>query len=1501
MFNSFPLFLLRKILVLLSLLPAAGWAQTSVPVNRERLAFLADSFETVAKIQKAEAIEWARINDRPVRRVTKDGREIEIMRIENGRPVYFITSNDDAALSTNTNDLWNGGSLGLNLEGQNMFLGEWDGGAIRLTHQEFNPAGGGGSRVTQGDSPSSSSWHATHVAGTMMAEGQVASAKGMAPQADLHAYDWNSDNSEMSTEAAGGLLISNHSYGTIVGWRFDTEWYWYGDLGVSTVEDHNFGRYNSDARSWDLIAEAAPYYLICKSAGNDRNDDHNGSHKVWQGGAWVNSSDARDPDGGANGYDCVGPAGTAKNILTVAAVNDVTPGWTQPSDVTMSSFSGWGPTDDGRIKPDISGNGVGLYSCDDDNDADYTSSSGTSMSSPNVAGSLLLLQQHYNNAYGSYMRSSTLKGLVIHTANEAGSNPGPDYAFGWGLLDAAAAADVISTTGSNVIFEPTLSDGNTWSYTFTANGTQDFSATLGWIDPAAATTGSVLNPTAARLINDLDIRLSDGSTTYTPWVLDPANPSNAATNGDNFRDNVEKLEPGILPAGNYTLTVSHKGSLTSGTQPFSLIISGVPSIPIADFSASTTAICPNETVTLNNASSGGATTFAWSISPNTGFSFAGGTSASSSSPQILFTSAGTYSITLVSSNNLGSDTETKTSYLEVGGLTLPFSEDFETTATRDRWTIDNPDGSTTWAFSSVGGNGGSVAASMDNYNYSAANNAEVPDHLISPSLSFSGMTSVTLNFEYAYRRYDSSYQDSLSVWVSTDCGTSWIRLASYEEDGTSNFITGSNITSQWTPSSEGDWCNGTGSPSCPTIDLTPYAGMGSIKIRFTNMSGYGNDLFIDNIQITGSSASSLVVTANKTDLDCNGDLNGSASVTVSGGTSPYTFSWSNGTVEGGAPTTHNISVGNFFFNPSNTTISAGDTILWTNTSGTHNVNGSLATFPSNPEGFTNGSAASGAWTYKKSFSTPGTYNYHCDPHSGSMTGSFVVSPMVLNSSINGLSAGSYSCTITDANGASSVQSFTISSPAALSTTESLTHVSVFGASDGQISVTAAGGTSPIQFDWSNGASSNTNPNIISNLSAGTYSVTLTDANGCIFTDNYTLTEPATTLSVTLTGTNNLCHGTTLGSIATNPAGGTLPYSYAWSTGSNSSSITGLSAGSYFLTLTDGVGSSVTASATLIDPSALLASVSTIDESIAGAADGTASVAASGGTPPYSYLWSNGGLSSGISSLAPGTYSVTVTDANGCSISSSGTVGTGVSVLSATGVTTDVLCHGDASGAIDVSPAGGSTPYSFAWSDGSVTEDRTGLIAGSYSVTVSDGSGQTTSSSFFVFEPLELTSSYLIVDSCLGQVSAFSNGGAIPHTYQWFDINAQTTLTSQTVSLLNQCADAVCYEAVCTVTDANGCVLEMDTIRYDGCGTSLNDCGIRFDLFPNPGKNAFRIASEQNFQRIVCLNNFGVVIQTLKAEGRNEIEVAADTWPSGTYYIRIETIKGSTTKKWVKTN
>lgn len=232
----------------------------------------------------------------------------------------------------------------------------------------------------------------------------------------------------------------------------------------------------------------------------------------------------------------------------------------------MSDFSSFGPTDDGRIKPDLVAAGVNIYSLGNGN-CDFAYLSGTSMATPNVCGSLGLILELHDRLYGTNqpLLASTLKGLAIHTADEAGHYPGPDYRFGWGLFNARAAALLVQSnyaSGSLThLKEVRLTGGNSIEFPVVSGGTQPLNVTIHWNDPPGTPPSASLDPTNRMLVNDLDLRLiGPGSVTNFPWILDPVTRTNAAANGDNFRDNVERVTLTNATAGTYLVRVTHKGT-----------------------------------------------------------------------------------------------------------------------------------------------------------------------------------------------------------------------------------------------------------------------------------------------------------------------------------------------------------------------------------------------------------------------------------------------------------------------------------------------------------------------------------------------------------------------------------------------------------------------------------------------------------------------------------------------------------------------------------------------------------------------------------------------------------------------------------------------------------------------------------------------------------------------------------------------------------------------------
>jgi len=502
-----------------------------------------------------------------------------------------VATNVNAADTTNTDQLLSGGGLGLSLTGNGLTVGVWDAGDVRASHQEF----GAPSRVTVVDGVGVRS-HSTHVAGTIGAAGVNPSARGMASQVGIRSRDWTNDYAEMAADASL-IVASNHSYSYSRGWTTRIDWgigpvdTWCADSDVNFVEDPGFGKYDTGAQALDQVLHSNPRLLSVWAASNDRNDAYTG---VGPGGWYVTHLSTSAPpgwylvnpayfppppgDGNAGaGYDCLPNDQVAKNTLVVGAINDITADPYNSGHVSLTSYSSWGPTDDGRVKPDVVGNGVGLLSSIATGDNAYASNSGTSMSAANVTGTAALLVEHYSDLFGSPPMSATTKGLLIHTAFDAG-NAGPDYAYGWGLVDAAAAANFLtaaragSANPSCLIMENSYS-GTEWTLALQSDGAGPLKATLVWTDPPPIVLpSSALDDPTSALVNDLDLWITGPGGTHYPWTLDPTNPSNPAVRAaGNHRDNVEQVLVDTPAAGWFTIHVDRTGSAFE--QDFSLLVS----------------------------------------------------------------------------------------------------------------------------------------------------------------------------------------------------------------------------------------------------------------------------------------------------------------------------------------------------------------------------------------------------------------------------------------------------------------------------------------------------------------------------------------------------------------------------------------------------------------------------------------------------------------------------------------------------------------------------------------------------------------------------------------------------------------------------------------------------------------------------------------------------------------------------------------------------------------
>ncbi|UPZ14704.1 T9SS type A sorting domain-containing protein [Flavobacterium humidisoli] len=599
--------------------------------------------------------------------------------------------------------------------------------------------------------------------------------------------------------------------------------------------------------------------------------------------------------------------------------------------------------------------------------------------------------------------------------------------------------------------------------------------------------------------------------------------------------------------------------------------------------------------------------------------------------------------------------------------------------------------------------------------------------------------------------------------------------------------------------------NTTGLPSGTTIYYRAYA-ENSVGIAYGNTSS-----FTTNAALSATQSQTIA---------CSGSSNATATVTPSGGKSPYTYSWSpsggtGATASSLSPINYSVtitdnegtSIQKNFTIVQNTAISGTTNI--TNVSCNGGNNGSIDLTPT---------GGSGSYTYN---------------WGGGIT----------TQDRTNLTAGTYSVTITDSNNCSGVVSnITVGQPtAAISGSTVITHVACDGGNTGAINLTPTGGTGTYTFLWSDGATTEDR----SGLTAGSYSVTITDSNSCSYTINSIGVTQLPLINGIATITHVACNGGNTGSINFTPGGGTGPYTYQWNDGPTTEDRMGLTSGTYSITVTDASLCQKTFSYTVNQPATALSAATgggKTDVSCNGGANGTATVAPTGGTPTYTYSWNTTPVQTTATAtgLTAGTYTVTVTDANNCQTTRSFTINQPTAPLSAAtgGSQTDLPCNGGMNGTATVLATGGTPTYTYSWNTTPVqtTATATGLAAGTYTVTVTDANGCQATRSFTINQPtaaLNLAVGGGKTDvSCNGGANGTATvaptGGTPTYTYSWNTTPIQTTATATGLA-------AGTYTV--TVTDANNCQTTRSfTINQPTAPLSAATGGSQTDVSCNGGSN-----------------------------------------------------------------
>lgn len=995
-----------------------------------------------------------------------------------------------------------------------------------------------------------------------------------------------------------------------------------------------------------------------------------------------------------------------------------------------------------------------------------TASTSVTISQPSAALSISTTADDVNCRSGN-------DGSITATPS-GGTTP---YIYNWNN-GSTAATNTSLTAGTYTV---TVTDANNCTATATKAVTQ----------PAAALSLSTTTTTAVSCYDG-----SNGSATVaasggtSPYNYSWSNGSTSATNSN-------------LDAGTYTVTVTDAQNCTASIQ----VEITQPAAALASVLTPTNVLCNgNNTGSIANAVSGGTTPYSynWNIGATT-MNLSNATagsytvtvtdskgcttsrtatvsqplaalSATTSATPVLCRGNTTGSITVTPSGgtspytynwNNGATTATA-SNLAAGNYTVTVTDANNCTSTQASLSITQPaavlsvtQGATTQVSCFGLSNGvatvtGAGGTSPYTYLWSNGNTTSTANNLSSGTYTVTitdANNCATVNSPITITQPAAALSSAISSNTTVSCY------------GLSNGSATASATGG-TPTYTYQWSNGNTTATASSLAA------GSYTVTITDNKGCTSQ---QTAVITQPSAA-LATASTSTNVLCFGNNTGAINLNASGGTTPYTYNWSN------SQTTQNISgltAGNY-------TVTVTDNRGCT-TSAIYSVTQPAATL-----------TQSGAITHADCRGNS-TGSVILTVNGGAAPYSYNWSNSTSASSATALSAGTYNVTVTDANNCTSSASYTVTQPAAILSYNLTTHTSVscYGLSNATATVSASGGTAPYTYLWSNGTTTASN----NNIPAGTYTVTITDSKNCATTSaNIVISQPSAPLAAGITPENVKCFAGNSGTTTTTITGGTSPYTYQWNTGATTSGLSGLTVGTYTVTATDVNGCTATASATLTQPSASLSlSTTKTDINCLGNVIGSVDLSVSGGTSPYTYIWSNGSTQQDITNLTAATYQVTVTDGNGCTAATSATVTQPAGALSVSSAITAVKCFGNNTGAIDITASAGTPPYSYAWSNGATTADLTSLTAGSYTLTITDANGCVLNNTLFVTQPTAALSTTAVSDAakCFGDntgaITLTVNGGTSTYNYVWS--NGATTkdlssVTSGTYSV--------------TVTDANLC-------------------------------------------------------------------------------------------------
>lgn len=793
-----------------------------------------------------------------------------------------------------------------------------------------------------------------------------------------------------------------------------------------------------------------------------------------------------------------------------------------------------------------------------------------------------------------------------------------------------------------------------------------------------------------------------------------------------------------------------------------------PPAPVANFTADRFTLMKGNTVQFTDLSSNTPSSWTWA--------FQGGTPTSSNqeNPLVNYNNEGLYDVSLDVSNAGGSDAVNVPDLISV--LTWPALPACDTVSNID-FVNDN------FLKGSIGPDG-----------YFAGHNAYGD---LSKAELFSGLNAgdelsgVALGFDVA----KGTGSIDVNVWDNTGTGgtpgaivaTETVSIPSIATDISNNSLTYVSFASPLTLSSGVDYYIGISLTYAAGDSVSLYStedGQAAIDIAweqwsdgswhsFSDAAGWEADvsLLINPLVCPANSCPTIGTTVATTDASC-GNADGTATVTATGGAAPYTYEWSDAQTTATATA---LVAGTY-----TVTVSDNNACTAVATANVSDSGSPTVTLDSKGDVSCNGETDG----YISVLVSGGVPSYTYVWSNGGNT-----------ATLTGLGFGTYTLTVTDNNGCSETFSETITEPTVLSPSATATDLTCASVDNGTVDLTVSGGTASYTYDWSNGATTED----LSGLAAGTYTVTVTDANGCTSTASATVSNPANPLSVSVSNaTTNTC-GASDASLTANVSGGSGSYTYAWTGGANAATATNLNAGNYTVTVTDASSCTATATATVSDPATFTVSVTTSNITCNGLSDGSATAVITNGSGSETFSWSNGGNGSTVSNLAPGQVSVTVSE-GGCSAVSSATI-TEPNAISVSVTQTDVTCNGGSNGTATAFVTGGTGSYTYEWLTSPIQTGAsvTGLAAGSVILNVKDASNcQASPVTVTTVQPSDISASTNITPvTCYGDndgsVQLTVSGATPPYSYNWSGGGTSSLVTglsagtySVTVSDINNC-------------------------------------------------------------------------------------------------------------------